>query len=234
VAVRAWLRGDNFDLELLADLFPAGDPHVAVGTAGYYLTAAGFEDLFRDGNALFGAAEVALRRVNGAVRALNPEFRPVALVGRFTDETGHHNQVVLTDDHGRDQVVVAATMNGEERLSRPAVLRGEDYVALAASNPDVAEVLDVLGKPEPAPSWFDLYRVFEIVNGSVDIKRAGWVPGKRLGVFTQSANRRERPAADTRHPRATGGVEGDRMSLAEGRDLAGDFVTRWLDLLLQR
>jgi hypothetical protein len=233
VAIRAWLRGELFDLELLTELFPAGDPYVAVGTDGYYLTANAFDPLFHDGRALSEAAQVILRRANGAVRALNPDFRPVTLAGKFSDETGHHTQVILPDDRlTQDQAVAAGTANGEEQPPGPAIPHADEYVALAATNPDVAEVLDILGKTGPTLNWSDLHRVYEIVNGSTDIKQAGWVPAKRLDLFARSRSRAPLSRADARHARDRIDVPAGSMSLAEGRDLTGDFVTRWLDHLL--
>lgn len=233
VAIRAWLRGDPFDLELLTELFPAGDPHVAVGTDGHYLTATAFDALFHDGHALFEAAQVVLRRTNGAVRALNPEFRPVTLAGRFTDETGHHNQVILPDDRVTQyQADAARTANWEDQRPGPATPHADEYVALAATNPDVANVLDILGKTGPALTWSDLHQVYEIVNGSTDIKRAGWVPAKRLDLFKRSGQGPAPSGADARHTWDRLDVPAGSMSLAEGRDLTGDFVTRWLDHLL--
>jgi len=39
----------------------------------------------------------------------------------------------------------------------PPPVPGPGYVQLAETHPDVAEVMDILGKADPAPEWFELF-----------------------------------------------------------------------------
>src|SRR4029453_18506623 len=97
VLIKARIKGHEFDLLTLAELFREGEPAVATDDEGYYLSFSVPDELFRDGGGLHDAASVLLRRVNGGARTLSSEVRPVGLTGRFSDETGRHHQVVLAD-----------------------------------------------------------------------------------------------------------------------------------------
>ena len=95
--IKARLKGHEFDLLTLAELFGEGDPAVAADDEGCYLSFSVPQELFPDGGGLHDAASVLLRRVNGVARTLSSDTRPVGLTGRFSDETGRQHQVVLAD-----------------------------------------------------------------------------------------------------------------------------------------
>lgn len=95
--IKAWLKGHGFDLMTLADLFREGEPMVAEDPQGYYLSFSGSQGLFRDAAVLSKAASLLLHRVNGVGAMLDIDFRPVALMGRFRDETGQQSTVVLAE-----------------------------------------------------------------------------------------------------------------------------------------
>jgi hypothetical protein len=69
--IKARLKGHEFDLLTLAELFGTGDPAVAVDDEGYYLCFTAPDELFGDGGGLHNAASVLLRRVNGVARTLS-------------------------------------------------------------------------------------------------------------------------------------------------------------------
>jgi hypothetical protein len=167
VLITARLKGHEFDLLTLAELFGEGEPAVATDDEGYYLSFSVPNKLFGDGGGLHDAASVLLRRVNGVARTLNSDVRPVRLTGSFSDETGRRHQVVLADSaevRARANPV-RVSVGGEQPPAPPAP--GPGYVQLAQTHPDVAEVLDILGNADPAPDWAELYKVHEILLDSV-------------------------------------------------------------------
>jgi hypothetical protein len=232
VLIKARLKGHEFDLLTLAELFRAGDPAVATDDEGYYLSFTVPDELFRDGGGLHNAASVLLRRVNGVARTLSSDCRPVGLTGRFSDETGRHHQVVLADSaevRARANPV-RVSVSGDQPPPPPAP--GPGYVQLAQSHPDVAEVLDLLGNADPAPDWAELYKVHEILLDNVpEFYQRGWVTRDQISTFTASANRREVSGNLARHARLKGDPPRRTMTLGEARQLIGALVTRWLDWL---
>jgi hypothetical protein len=147
VLVKARLKGHEFDLLTLAELFHEGDPAVAADDEGYYMSFTVPDELFGDGGGLHDAASVLLRRMNGVARTLSSDIRPVGLTGRFSDETGRQHQVVLTDSaevRARANPV-RVSVGWAQPPAPPAP--GPGYVQLAQAHPDVAEVLDLLGNP---------------------------------------------------------------------------------------
>ena len=228
----ARLKGHEFDLLTLAELFREGEPAVATDDEGYYLSFSVPDELFRDGGGLHDAASVLLRRVNGVARTLSSDVRPVGLAGRFSDETGRHHQVVLADSaevRARANPV-RVSVSGEQPPPPPAP--GPGYMQLAQTHPDVAEVLDLLGNADPAPGWAELYKVHEILLDNVPgFYQRGWVTRDQISTFTASANRREVSGDLARHARLKGDPPTRTMTLGEARRLIGALVTRWLDWL---
>jgi hypothetical protein len=230
--IKARLKGHEFDLLTLAELFREGDPAIVADDEGYFLSFTAPDGLLDDGSRLYDAASVLLRRVNGVARMLSDEIRPVGLTGRFSDETGRQHAVVLADSaevrgSAFDAVVTA---DGEEPSSPPPP--GPGYVQLAQTHPDVAEVLDILGKADPAPGWSDLYKVHEILLDNVpDFYQRGWVTRDEISTFTGSANRKEVSGDLARHARLKGDPPKRTVTLVEARQLIGRLVTAWLDWL---
>ncbi len=228
--IKARLKGHEFDLITLAELFREGDPAVAADDEGYYLSFTAPDELFHDGGGLYDAASVLLRRVNGVARMLSSDFRPVGLTGRFDDEAGRQAAVVLADSVETRTRVNHVTLSVGGEQPPPPPVPGPGYVQLAQSLPDVAEVLDILGKADPAPGWVDLYKVFEIINDNAKgCVNRGWVTRDQVSVFTGSANRKEVSGDLARHARLKGDPPSGTMTLVEARQLISSLVTRWLD-----
>jgi hypothetical protein len=230
--VKARLQGHEFDLLTLAELFREGDPAVASDDEGYCLSFTASDRLVDDGSRLSDAASVLLHRVNGVARTLSSDFRPVGLTGRFSDETGRQHQVVLADTaevRARANPVTVA-VGGQQPPPPPAP--GPGYVQLTQTHPDVAEVLDILGRADPAPDWSDLYKIHEIPLDNVPgFYQRGWVTKDQVSAFTASANRKEVSGDLARHARFKGDPPKRTMTLVEARQLIGSVVTTWLDWL---
>ena len=69
--VRARLRGDAFDLDRLAWLFPTGDPRVGFDGQSHHVTGSALDGMLDDGPILYKQALIDARRVNGVARALD-------------------------------------------------------------------------------------------------------------------------------------------------------------------
>ena len=244
VLIKAYLKGWETDLLTLADLFGKGDPAIAADDEGdYYLSFTVPDELFHDAERLQATASVLLRRLNGLGRLFDHEFLSVGLVGRFSDETGQQQQVVLADSaevRDRAFAAVVATEGEQVAASAPPPPPGPGYLQLAEADPDAAEVLEILSKPDSPPDWFDLYKLLEIVSQNVSglpglkglprLKKKGWVPSAQLEAFTASANHQGISGGQARHARMSG-TPSPRlmMTLSEAQQLVGALVKAWLD-----
>lgn len=165
VLIKGYLTGHEFDLLTLADLFREGEPAVAVDDQGHYLSFSAPDELFHDGGGLYDAASLLLRQVNGVARAREGDFRPVGLTGHFRDEIGQQHHVALADSaevRGRAFHAVIATSGEQPPAPLPPPPPGPDYIQLAQVHPDVAEALEILGKPDTPPNFG------EVVQGARD------------------------------------------------------------------
>jgi hypothetical protein len=242
--IKAWLRGDSFDLGMLAELFPASDdPSVSVDSEGYYLTSASLDDdLTADANAMYERASSLLRDVNGAARLMRSDFRPVELTGRFSDPAENVHVVGLTDTimvraHLRASAVVVGP--GVAAESEPTQSAAQGYVQLVAKHTDVQDVLALLGKSEP-PDWIDLYKIYEIVGDQVAggpkgrekaLAATGWVTPGDLDAFKMSANHQGVSGDAARHARMSGSPRQHPMTIEDARQMIRVLVSGWFDSL---
>lgn len=248
MTVKAWLQGHTFDLEVLAELFPAGDVRVAKEGDEYYLTAIEMS-ASPTGREFYEVAPEALRRVNGLARAMHPnDYRPVELADRYEGGDGRHHVVQADGAETREQAlpVTVVRPNAIDVRSRvgaasivvgagepvPQPLPGPRYLALVAQHPDAAEALAIMGVTEP--NWVDLYKVFEIIRRNIQpatIESNDWATKRQQGVFTGSANHPGVSGVDARHARLREAPPAHTMSLQEGRQFIGDLVVLWIDTL---
>jgi hypothetical protein len=125
---------------------------------------------------------------------------------------------------------VTVSVDGAQPAPLPAP--GPGYVQLTQTHPDVAEVFDILGNADPAPSWAELYKILEVLLDSVpEFYQRGWITRNQVSAFTASANRREVSGELARHARLKGDPPKGTMTLVEARQLIGSLVITWLDWL---
>lgn len=249
MAVKAWLKGHEFDLEVLVELFPVGDVRVIKEVDKYYLAATEIDSppAVRE---FHEVASKVLQRVNGMARAMRPnDYRPVELVGQYQVGEGMHHVALVDYAEAREQalpvtvVVGSSEIEARSRLTAegtvirngepaPHPLPGPRYLALVAQHPDVAEVLDILGAAEP--KWVELYKVYEIVRDNIRpdaMVDKGWSTEQEKRAFTGSANRPDTSGSDARHARMSGKPPERTMSLQEARRFIGNLVVHWIDAL---
>jgi len=153
---KAWHEGHVSDLESLGGLFRVGDPLVAKDASDtYYLES----PVLQDSNDKLdqNATEVLVRRINGVARVAEQGFRPVHLSGRYTAPDGTMNVLAIAgtaESRSRAWGSWAAVRG----IGVPAPMpppKGSRYVRLAEQEADVADVLRVLGQPDPL-DWYEI------------------------------------------------------------------------------
>lgn len=246
MTVKAKLEGHVFDLDALVELFREGEPKVSKEDDGYYLSSSELDGLMGDGGRLVEAATRLLQRVAGIARILDSSFRTVSLPGTFIEDNGNggarRHHVVAADTaviRSKAYAVIASTDDGQSSASEPPPsppAEGPSYIQLASSHPDVAEALEILGKPSVSLNWVDLYKLYEIVRSNVGgekaVKATQWVPDGDISAFTASANRPDVSGSDARHARASGaGLPKRTMNLAEGEAFIRSLVEAWWNSL---
>lgn len=225
------MEGHQFDLEDLAQLLATGD--VRVIRDADYLTAPDIDNP-PDGTTYYEVAQSLLVHINGLGRVSTADFRPVQLTGSYSTPT--EQNVVITpapfESRARMGAVgVVMGPDGQPKADPPSPW--PNRLALAATHPDVAEVLDMMGSPAPL-GFVELYNVHEVIRDSIKPKKIyelGWATKADDSAFTGSANRADVSGNEARHARNPGQPPTHTMSLAEGRSYIGDLVTKWLDSL---
>ena len=165
VTRKVWLEGDAFDLEALAEHLPSGDTRVVREGDDYYLTSREIDAAPDDIQANDIAATIIGESTHSGAR--RPQLSRVKL-SRYTDDTGR-SVVVGT---------MAATVANVRMRATATVTRPDgtvvpdppspwpDCLTLAATDPDVAEALEIMGRAEPL-EWDDLWKLFEIIREAV-------------------------------------------------------------------
>jgi hypothetical protein len=254
MTVRAALEGHQFDLDSLARHFSTGDPRVVVNEEGSFLESADFEGLIDDVGRLVEIAGMHLARLNGYAVIQDSGFEKVGLQHRFIreDETGKHVHVALgatlrARAHVTAEAVVVLADTAEARATaydagttdstsgEPVPPDSVKYLSLAASNRDVAELLELLGGSDRL-MWVELYKAYEIIrgalgNGQGGLVAAGWTSKRDLGRFTGSANHPGASGSDARHARQSGGPPADVMTLGEAQQYIRQLAQQWLQSL---
>ncbi len=237
MTTKAWLQGHQFDLEDLADLLATGDVRVVHDTDedAYYLSALEIDNP-PEANRFDIPAESLIIKVNGLARAKSADFRPVRLSGKYTTSDGRN--IHFAAGHLEARARLSGTAVGIGADGQPLPIPPSpwpDYLALVDSHPEVAEVLEIMGRAEPL-GWVDLYKVHEIIGDAISptkITQLGSNTNARDSAFRVSANNPDISGADARHARPTAGDQPKHeMTIAEGRSFVSELVTAWLDSIV--
>jgi hypothetical protein len=213
VLIKAHLKGHEFDLINLAELFREGEAAVAADIEGYDLSFTAPEELFHQAARLYDAASVVLRRANAIGRVLTDEFRPVGLTGRFSDETGQQHQVALADSaEVRSRAFVAVATQGDQPPA-PAPTTAKPRLRAAGRGPPRC----CRDPGHPRKGWPSA-RLDGAIQGVRDHQRhakgcvkRGWLTRDQVSVFRGSANRNEVSGELARHAR----LKGDPLDSSE-------------------
>lgn len=235
MTTKAWLEGDLHDLQVLAQLLTDGDTRVVHDSdeGAYYLTAPEIDGP-PGGKHFYDVATELIAHLNGIGGLADPGFQPVTLSGKYTDGESQHQVISVPSIEFRLRMgmptVTVTRPDGTVVPGPPS--RWGTRLALAKSNPDVAEVLKLLNHSESL-TWVDLYKVHEIIRHSIKprkISDLGWADKSTDSSFTGSANLPAVSGAAARHARMEGNPT-RTMTLTEGRSYISRLVTKWLDSL---
>jgi hypothetical protein len=236
MTTKAWLDGDPHDLQVLAQLLTDGDTRVVHDAEkdAYYLNAPEIDNP-PSGTTFYEAANDLLVSVNGFGRVANSGFRPVKLDGGFSQGDSEH-RVIFVESVGEIRCSVGPVTLTQTRPDGTVVPDPPSpwpgRFALAGKHPEVAEVLEIMSKPE-RPGWVELYKVHEIIRHSImpdKIYEIGWTDKPTDSAFTGSANLPGVSGSGARHARMDGTPK-QTMTIAEGHDYINGVVVKWLERL---
>lgn len=237
--IHAELSAPEFILRRLCEEFPSGDPRITRDGAIVYLSATELAPFFPQG-ALLDHAEDVLQVLLGYLRLESPSFLGAELTGNFQrgDGLGPGDRVNIvqlgTAIEYNYALPVSAVVGGV--VVSPPPPPGPSYVALAVANPDVREVLTILGRTDQSIGWVDLYKIYEIVRDALGgsqpaLIATGWTNEHNLKAFTGSANRPDVSGNGARHARQPGGPPKRTMDLATAQGYIREMARSWMDSL---
>lgn len=226
---KARLRGHDFDLLSLMEIFADGDPTVSRSDDGGFVLESSAFDSLQEATEVSAAAAKLLTLLNGAAKGLDNSYRFVELAGHFQKEQGVH-AVVL----GETVTVRARANVGRVTIDgvavSPSPSPAKEWPALAAANRNVADALRLLGTADL--DWVGLYKLLEIVKDDVGGKRRiideGWATEQLLSEFGAAANRPDLSGDAARHARIGGRPPERAMTVGEGRQFVLALVRSWL------
>lgn len=229
-AAKAWLEGDERDLRTLTDLFSTGDVRVVrqEDTDSYYLSVPDADSSPDEGR--FDRALKLIERVNGLARVYCASYHPAKLTGKYTDSNGENCHFIALAGIPSASAVGTPTIYHADNPPTDRPSPWPNRLALSDSNKDVAEVLSILGQPEPL-SWADLYKVHEIVRESIEPKKIhdlGWADKTTDSAFAASANLPGVSGPEARHARKKGDPK-HTMTIDLARAYISDLVAKWMD-----
>ena len=233
---KALLRGHEFDLLSLAEIFHDGDPKVSKDSEGRYGIESSTFDSLDEATEVSAEARRLLTTMNGAAKALDASYRFVELAGQFQDEHGLHAVLQVDNISMRSRASnVVLSIDGVEMEPPPSPARA--WHDLAKGNKDVEGALRLLGTVEL--DWVALYKLVELVEhdvaggtkgGAKMIREKGWATKPEQSAFGAAADRPDVSGDAARHARI-GGPPPKRaaMTLVEARQFVHRLVRSWLD-----
>ena len=212
------LTGNTLDLQYLAAALPMGEVLVINDGDQFYVTSKEADDV-----ADAQVPEVArnlVARINGIGRLQNASFVPVEFSGIYEVDAGvtvvgvaaqisvraGSGKVVVTDADGN--VVPQPPPPGPKRL------------AAAETNHDVAEVLEILGRPK-SPNFAELYKIDEIIKSGgrlPAVLQSAGISDQERKRFKQTADHQDASGADSRHVRNKQQPPKHPMSIDQAQD----------------
>jgi hypothetical protein len=142
-------------------LLPSGDVPVGQDGDRFYLVGADLDNQ-PPGERFHDVAKKLVTWINGLARCQNPAFLPVGLTGSYERDGGVTVVGTTATLVVRAHMSATAVVTGSDGTSKPqASPRGPPYLAVAARNADVAEVLTILDTGGDGP-------VVVLLHGAAD------------------------------------------------------------------
>jgi hypothetical protein len=226
------LDGQKFDLQDLATQLQSPDWSVEEDRGGYVLRSSAFGLLTTDGQ-VFERANQLVQTINGLAAVVIPGFQPV--------QVGH---VVRVHDDGRRlaHAYLSGTMTARGRLTATPVVAGrsrpqprqvsplESLLRVASGDSKVVEAMRYF--QARGRRWLNLYKVLEVIEQDVGGDRAlrakGWVSGRSLRRFTNTADNAGAIGDEARHAERGWKPPARAMPLQEAEDLIRSLIEAWL------
>jgi hypothetical protein len=158
-------------------------------------------------------------------------FSPVEFTDHYDRDNGVHVVGATARLIGRAHMKVTATvLDAQGNPKPPTAPPAPAYISLAAGNGDVAEVLQLMAKPD-GPSFSDLYKIHEIVehtgHGKAAMQDAG-ISKATMSRFTRTANHQAASGSESRHARSSEQPPKDPMTVDGARTMIRQLVAAWL------
>ena len=195
----------------------------------YYLKSESLNG-FGDGWEVLARGEYLTAQINGALKALLPDFRPIRATNVVPiHENGGHGVVILPHTAkieirgGR----LTVTVSGEEPKDESAEITR--WLEISEQESDVADALHYLSRE---PDWFDLYKGYEVIRK--DLGGKDQLVNSLGADATDKADLRDEvtlfasTAQDFRHSRRTGSSPPNPMTLDDAHALMKDLSARYL------
>jgi hypothetical protein len=228
-----WLAGDSTDLEMLADALDEPELRVLRCGEGFVLQSSRFE-VMTDASMVREEAERIAESLTGAASLHLDSPRPITVGGAFREDGPRKDIYVFVENaaaataRALPPTIALSSPSGPTQVQRPA----DPIVPLvkkALSDPNVAKVLRL--RDSANLSWVELYRVFEVVEGSIapaSIDSRGWATKSELRLFKHTANSVAAAGDEARHGSEATQPPKDPMSIDEARALIDRIIRSWL------
>lgn len=227
------LKGEEFDLQKLPTLLTSPEVTVIEEDGNYYLKSEDFNSM-TDASHVLAASKPMLEAINGALQLYLGDFQIVkadGIVVGIGEDGKPHNYVVLSGSitcRGRVSASVTlvkpnGTVDSSQRSSKV-----ESWIAVARQNKNVADAFRLFC----APTWFNLYKIYEIIRADVGGKKKiiqkGWVTAPDIKRFTNTAQSPDVLGDDARHATQKDLPPKKPMSLSEAKSLIRILLKNWL------
>jgi hypothetical protein len=228
------LMGGDGDLSRLATTFSEGDPRVWLQADGVYVMESSALDKLTDAVEVDSEAGRILGLMHGAMKLDDPSVRPVQPSRDFWHQGDHHRLAFPGTASGHTTVtgVAVGTVDGVSVPPPPPPER--KWMAIAMSNANVADALQLISGSE---TWFQLYKIVEVIKSAVGgedgIVQRGWTSRNRIRTFKATANHPALSGDDARHARQPGSGGKRSMSLQQAQALVRELIQRWLQELAE-
>ena len=196
--IRVWLTGDDLDLDYLSAKLATGDVQVRKEGDKYYLTASSI-DVPPAGVAFNEEARRLVNLLNGIARLRDPACPAIDLAGSYTDEDGNVTVSLATATlQIRTRLTATAqVVDSDGNVRPPAPPVEPKWIEAAACDPEVAEVLDLVGRAAPL-GFEELYKLDELIKRSgklTDAMKTAGITDPQRKLFKHTANSESRHAA---------------------------------------
>ena len=243
------LEGDEWSLEDLPKWFGQLDHKVRLEDGKYYLASAAFEHCTTS-PAVWEVTDQIIERINGAVRAFEPLFRPVQVGTELVEvhDDGTRKVHRRLRPAGGEVRMKGREVNIDGEPPPPQPSKPEKLVAHWEANEAEGHESD-LGRALrfwllPQQTWVPLYNVYEVIKhdmsgGTGDPKALlPLLPnhpdlGDQLKRFRDTANNPEHAGIHARHGKPQPKSRPERMTLAEAQSLIHQLLVAWLSRCLQ-